>query len=147
MAVVKIGNMSDFVRKCKARQLAVAKKSVERVNRECNRSQAQGGRMPVVTSTLRGSQVSALNGQLLGSNTAQDETLAALLVVASMKVGDKIQFGWTIEYARRVNSGFVGQDSLGRTFNQSGAFYLEFGIDQWKTIVSEECVNIRNALK
>lgn len=139
----RVGDMSEWVRKCKARQEAVAKTSIQKVTEQCGLPRARGGRMPVVTSTLRDSMVSELNGQSVGAGTPES---AAALVVANMRIGDKVGFGWTAEYARRVNSGMTGRDSLGREVNQSGAFFLEFGIDQWPSIVAAECAIARSKI-
>ncbi len=39
-----------------------------------------------------------------------------------------VRAGFGVVYARRVHEGFVGQDSLGRTFNQAGNPYLVRGV-------------------
>jgi hypothetical protein len=52
-----------------------------------------------------------------------------------MNGGDLATFTWNTEYARRVNNGFVGDDKLGRTYNQVGAHFVEGAVDQWPAIL------------
>jgi len=36
--------------------------------------------------------------------------------IQGMEIGDTMEFAWTVPYARRIEYGFTGTDSLGRTF-------------------------------
>lgn len=47
-----------------------------------------------------------------------------VLVVSSMKLGDSITFAWTAEHAKRMEFGYTGTDSLGRTYNQPGRHFV-----------------------
>ena len=40
-------------------------------------------------------------------------------------------------YARRIEYGFVGEDSLGREYNQKGRFFVRKNIKRAKQIVSQ----------
>jgi hypothetical protein len=63
------------------------------------------------------------------------------LGIANIKPGDTIYLGWQAAYSRRLNYGFVGADSLGRVYNQSGYGFAEATAAKWPSIVA------RNAAK
>lgn len=119
--------------------------SIQQLGEVANVPKAKGGRMPVVTSTLRDSFQSSLHGASLGSGPD-----AATFAAMSAQTGDVIIMGWggaASAYARRVNYGFNGTDSLGRTYNQKGAHFMEYGADQWQNIVREQCALARASVK
>jgi hypothetical protein len=52
-------------------------------------------------------------------------------------MGKPVYLGVQAIYAPRQNYGFVGTDSLGRTYNQSGAFFVEGAGAKWEQFVKE----------
>ena len=86
--------------------------------------------MPVITNNLRDS----LQSSIAGGASGQGEE-SYILAAAGIKGGDVATFTWTAEYARRVNNGFTGADSLGRNYTQVGAHFVEGAVDQWPAIV------------
>lgn len=125
-------DLAAFRDKTKAQMQAVLSASVQDVLEEAQKPVAQGGRMPVDTGFLRNSLVCELNGSQIGTG-ATSYTLAA----AGMEPGDIARFGWTAAYSLRVELGFVGEDSLGRTFNQQGRHFVEGAAAQWPQIVAK----------
>lgn len=80
---------------------------------------------PFKTGYLRGSYFAALNQIPAGKGAIGREASAAVnAVLVGMKAGDKYYMGNTAAYARRLELGFVGTDSLGRTYNQRGRFWV-----------------------
>lgn len=130
--------MQAFRDKTKAQMRAALSASVQDVISEAQRPEAQGGRMPVDTGFLRGSLVSELNGAKIAEG-ADSYTLAA----AQIEPGDVARFGWTAEYARRMELGFVGTDSKGRTYNQSGRHFVEGAAAQWPAIVERNAARLK----
>ncbi|MFD2439740.1 hypothetical protein ACFSS8_05970 [Paracoccus kondratievae] len=130
--------MQAFRDKTKGQMKAVLSESVQDVIEEAQRPIAQGGRMPVDTGNLRNSLISELNGVQIGTG-ATSYTLAA----AGMEPGDIARFGWTAAYALRQELGFVGQDSLGRTYNQAGKHFVEGAADQWPQIVARNVERLK----
>ncbi len=122
--------MQAFRDKTREQMQAVLSASVQEVIEEAQTPAAQGGRMPVDTGFLRNSLVSELNG----SQVAQGPE-SYVLAAASIEPGDVARFGWTAEYALRMELGFVGEDSKGRTFNQQGRHFAESAAAQWPAIV------------
>lgn len=82
-------------------------------------------------------------GFLRNSYTAQGLTGPAVyeVAVAGFEIGSVFEAGWTASYALRMEKGFVGQDALGRTYNQPGNFFMEGALQEWQDI------NNRNAAK
>ena len=99
---------------------------------------SKGGRMPVLDGFLRKSLQSSLNGQ--GGLTGAASHIA---VTSAMKATDNAAFGWTMGYAMRQNYGFTGTDSAGRTYNQEGNHFLEYGTEQWQRYVNQQAERAR----
>ena len=131
MAQTFTTQIGAFRDKTKAQMRAVLSASVQDVVGAAQLPVAQGGRMPVDTGFLRNSLVSELNGAQVAQG-AGSYTLAA----ASIEPGDVARFGWTAEYALRIENGFVGQDAMGRNFNQQGRHFVEGAAAQWPGIVA-----------
>lgn len=71
----------------------------------------------------------SVSGNLV--SVAQDVGVVAL----SLELGDKVYLGYQAVYAARQNFGFVGEDSLGRTYNQGGFGFVEKAAAKWPQIV------------
>ena len=133
-SVFKLANLSEWAMATVERIDAIAATSTEKLVRLAQTPRGKGGNMPVVTGTLRGSLRSSLTG-----STGMVGATSFTLVAGSMVAGDIAEFSWHAEYAARVNWGFVGTDSLGRTYNQSGALFVEKALTQWARIVEDTC--------
>jgi hypothetical protein len=57
------------------------------------------------------------------------------VTLTDMKLGEMFYYTNNAVYARRINYGFVGEDSLGRHYNQRGVHMLETAIARWPTAV------------
>ena len=99
------------------------------------------GKVPVDFSFLRNSFVSSLAG-----STSLTGPESYVMVAGQMKAGDVANFGWTAEYAARINYGYTGTDSLGRKYNQTGAHFVEGAVDQWQSIVRKNVARVRKEL-
>ena len=122
--------LDQWTKKTERRIDAVLKDATQSVIAVAQTSRDHGGRMPVITNTLRGSLQSSIAGGAFAEGEASH-----ILVAPQMKGGDVATFTWTADYARRVNDGFVGDDKLGRTYSQVGAHFVEGAVDQWPAIV------------
>lgn len=131
MAGTFTAQLGAFRDKTKAQMKAVLTESVQDVVAEAQTPVAQGGRMPVDTGFLRNSLVSELNGAQVAQGAG-----SYALAAEGMEPGDVARFGWTAEYALRMENGFVGEDSLGRTYNQPGRHFVEGAAAQWPAIVA-----------
>lgn len=93
---------------------------------------------PVYTGFLRGSWHASLNGPPSGEG-APDKggsfTVSQVnLVAASLQLGDIFYMLNGAKYAARVEYGFVGQDSLGRNYNQPPHSFVRATIDRAQSI-------------
>jgi hypothetical protein len=66
-------------------------------------------------------------------------------VTATLQSDQAIWIGYQAAYARRMNYGFVGADSLGRVYNQAGNYFVEGAILQWRSFVAESIREIQMA--
>jgi len=122
--------LDQWTKKTEKRIDAVLKDATQSVIAVAQKSKGHGGRMPVITNTLRGSLQSSIAGGASGEGEKSH-----ILVAPLMKGGDLATFTWNTKYARRVNNGFTGPDKLGRVYNQVGAHFVEGAVDQWPAIV------------
>lgn len=130
---ITFADMPKLISMYQQRLDAVVKGSAQEVARRAQLPRSKGGRMPVDTGNLRNSFQSSLNG-----STALTGPESYVMVAAAMQAGDIAEFGWGAIYGRRVNYGFTGQDSKGRTYNQQGAHFLEGAAAEWQNIVRGE---------
>jgi|TARA_R100000479_G_scaffold176487_1_gene131342 hypothetical protein len=57
-------------------------------------------------------------------------------VLLNWDADETLYIGFQAKYAARQNYGFTGEDSLGRTYNQSGFAFVEKAVAKWPFIVS-----------
>ena len=109
---------------------------------------------PVDTGNLRNSLVASLNSEgdqqlVTGPGTGpQDDTYrggaeASIAAISRAKIGDKVSFLYGATYARRLNNGFFGTDSLGRTYAQPGRFWIERVGAKYRSIMRAAATAIR----
>lgn len=138
-------SVGQWASQSEARIQAVYRRSVELLSEEMTRTRGNGGRMPYLTGNLARS--------LLASTESMPKTSEVLsagsnvgAVTATLRLDQVIFLGFQAVYARRVNSGFVGADSLGRSYNQSGSYFLEGAIAEWPQIVSKAAAEIQGSV-
>ena len=143
MARTFAASIRDFADRTKEAMDDVLRSSVEDVMGVASASQesyktrsgpAQQGLVPADTDHLRSTIAADLNGS--GEFAIDAETDYAL-TIAGMGAGDYLHIAWTAAYARRINSGFTGTDSAGRTYNQPGVHFVERAADNWSEIVAQ----------
>lgn len=142
MATYKFAGLDEWVLKTEARTLAVIRSSIQEVCEIAQTPKAQGGNMPVDTGTLRNSFMSSLTG-----STFLTGPESFVLILGQMKIGDSVEFGWgglASDYALRQNYGFVGEDSLGREYNQAGNLFLERALAQFPAIVARQTARAKD---
>ena len=130
MVQYTFATLDAWTKKTEKRIDAVLKDATQSVVAVAQVTKAKGGRMPVDTGNLRNSLISSVAG---GASGQGEESY--IMAAAGMTGGDVATFTWTAEYARRINSGFTGADSLGRNYSQVGAHFVEGAVDQWPAIV------------
>ena len=66
-------------------------------------------------------------------------------MIARADLADTVVIGMQAGYAARMNFGFVGPDSLGRVYNQSGSHYMERAVNMWPELVERAGRAVANA--
>jgi hypothetical protein len=94
------------------------------------------GILPVVTGNLRNSLM-ASTAQMPPTREGEFAAPQTDFVINGWnpQTETTLWLGWQAVYARRINYGFQGTDSLGRTYNQYGRFFLETYAAQWQNYV------------
>ena len=134
----------EWAKETKARLDAVFRTSVQGLAAEMRKTGPNGGDVPVDTGNLVRSLL-AVKGGLPPQGSPDAEYAAQDIgpVLLSVKAGDTVSLAWQAIYAHRQNYGFVGEDSLGRTYNQSGRGFLERAAAKWPQIVTKAAIDAR----
>ncbi len=118
---------------------ALLRNSVQGLAKAAATTIPNGGRVPVKTGNLaRSVVVDDKPPKVIEGLATGDYSLG----IANIRPGEPIYIGWQANYARRQNYGFVGTDSLGRTYNQSGYGFAEAAAAQWPQIVRAEAAKL-----
>lgn len=124
------------------RLTAVRRRAVVLLGEEMIHTKPNGGRLPFETGNLAKSQQASTEampkigeGPFTGSNVG--------LVAATLKVDQPVFIGYQAAYARRMNSGYVGADKLGRTYNQPGNHFAEGAIAKWQQLVTQAVADVK----
>lgn len=118
---------------------ALLRNSVQALAKVASTTIPNGGRVPVKTGNLaRSVVVDTKPPKIIEGLATGDYSLG----IANLKPGEPIYIGWQAVYARRMNYGFVGADSLGRVYNQSGFGFAEAAAAQWPTILKAEAAKL-----
>ncbi|WP_370302493.1 hypothetical protein [Pseudooceanicola sp.] len=118
-------DLKKITAKIEAQMTEVARKSIEEVFAEAQKPRDDGGRMPVVSGTLRGSL--SMNG---GATDAESFRAAAQGLV----LGDTIIGAWTAPYASLIE---YGSD------RQQGAHFVGVAAMQFSEIVERNARKVR----
>lgn len=112
---------------------------------------------PVDTGNLRNSLVAHVNGisgaTVTGPGTTSSDSTyrsganESIANIMNLKLGDKVSFVYHASYARRLNYGFTGYDSLGRYYNQAGRFWIERVGARYKSIMRSSASRLGYKLK
>lgn len=141
MTSYTFANLDAWARATQERMNAVVRGSAQEIARIAQTPWTKGGRLPFKDGNLLNSFQSSLNG-----STALTGELSYVAVTASMEAGDVAEFGWTAAYAKRLEYGFTGQDSLGRTYNQQGRHFMSGAMAEWPRVVTEQVAKAKAAV-
>jgi hypothetical protein len=124
---------------------AVYQTAAQTVANEVRTPVAEGGRMPIKTGNLRRSlmaSTSSMPTMVEGKQTFSDGGVE--LIIAGAELGGTIYLGFQAAYAARMNYGFVGEDSLGRSYNQAGFGFIDAVSQRWVQIVAAAEATVRD---
>ena len=128
--------VDQWTKETEQRMTAVWRQSIDDLAEVMNRTRANGGRLPHLTGTLMRSLLASTAGPIpMGAPGAKYAGTDIGLTTAGLQLDQTVWLGYQAIYARRMNYGFVGEDSLGRNYNQAGAHFVEGAIAEWPNIV------------
>lgn len=130
-------DVKRWAQRTRNQMLAVFQRATVLLAEEMAKPKPEGA-TPHLTGNLIRSLLAQVNGRV--NVGAPDDEYAGTdvgLAVASAVLGDSITLGFQANYARRMNFGFVGQDSLGRTYNQAGNHFVERAAALWPQLVDQ----------
>ncbi|MGR9253287.1 hypothetical protein [Rhizobium leguminosarum] len=137
--------VSEWAKSEMERSKAVFQTAAQEVANEVRTPVAEGGRMPLKTGNLRRSLMASTADMPRiqeGKTTFSDSGIE--MVIAGAELGSTIYLGFQAAYAARMNYGFVGTDSLGRTFNQTGYGFVDAVAQRWPQIVAQAETKVRD---
>jgi hypothetical protein len=104
---------------------------------------------PIDTGFLRSSLTAGINGVVPAGPNAEYGSVyndtRLLGVIDQLKLGDKITLVYQAPYARRLEYGFTGVDSLGRFYNQAGRFWITAAGQKYRSIMRRAATRLRNS--
>lgn len=136
--------VSEWCQQVEGAAEAVFQTAAQTVANEVRTAVAEGGRMPVKTGNLRRSlmaSTSAMPTIKPEQTTFSDSGVE--LVIAGAELGSTVYLGFQAAYAARMNYGFVGEDSLGRVYNQTGFGFVDAVAQRWPAIVAAAEAKVR----
>lgn len=125
--------------------LRVFKRALVLLGRELIRTRDDGGTLPKVTGNLARSLLAQIGQQVAISDADSFAGTDVGLIAVQAMLGDEVFFGYQAKYAKRQNYGFVGEDSLGRSYNQTGAGFVERVVNMWPQIVDQAVREVRGS--
>lgn len=98
------------------------------------------------TSFVEGKIPVGLTAELVNSLSVDDgvESADAYVVkIAGMEIGDSLKFKWSAPHAMRIENGFTGEDSLGRSYNVPGRFFVTRNAAKFPDHVKRRAAEVR----
>lgn len=137
--------VSEWAKAELEREEAIFHEAAQAVANEVRTPVAEGGRMPLETGNLRRSlMASTADMPTIREDKTEFQDSGIELVIAGSQLGDTVYLGFQAAYAARMNYGFVGTDSLGRTYNQTGFGFVDAVAQRWAQIVTQAEAKVRN---
>lgn len=122
---------------------AIVKQAVQELTIEMQTTHFQGGLNRVDQGWHLASFQIVLNGEpQLPTRESPDGEAPAwsgaeiALQIAGMELGDTITGSYGMAYSMRLEYGFTGTDSLGRTYNQPAYAFVRTAAQNWPAIVA-----------
>lgn len=124
---------------------AVFQTAAQMVADEVRETIPEGGNLPIDTGNLRRSLMASTASMPTvkeGQETFSDSGIE--LVIAGAELGGTVWLGFQAAYSARMEFGFVGQDALGRTYNQTGFGFVARTAQRWPQLVEAAEAKVRS---
>jgi len=110
--------IDQWVAKSQARLEAVWKTAAQDIAREVQTPSAKGGKIRVDTGYLRNSFAADINATPSGNGETPYTSGPISIVVNRAKIGDRVVFGWSAQYAIYVEARFAFLRSAAQNWQQ-----------------------------
>lgn len=146
--------IDEWCAKVQGRAEAVFREASQDVIEEMQVPEAAGGNLPVDLGFHRASLKVEMNAppqQAVQKRPDDAKTAPAwdngevALVISGAKVGDTIMASYGMVYSRRLEYGFSGKDSLGRTYSQQARGFVRGAAANWQKIVDAATARVKAA--
>lgn len=137
--------VKDWTEKAKRNQELVFKQAVQHLADAILLTKDKGGNMPHETGNLKRSLLASTSSmpQVITEKKEFPENEGQITAtIAGAKITDSIYLGFQAAYAARMNYGFVGTDSIGRTYNQSGNLFVDLAAQRWQEFIDQAAKEI-----
>lgn len=137
-----MGTFSDqvlrFNAEAKENASLILRTAVDSLHKEISRPKSQGGNLPFDTGNLgRSVEVSTVAFPAVDQAHVEYTAPDVSFMINGIDYGEPVYIGVRAVYGPRMNYGFVGEDSLGRYYNQAGNYFVERGGNMWPSLVKE----------
>ncbi|WP_312416699.1 hypothetical protein [Shinella sp.] len=138
--------VSDWCQEVEGAAEAVFQTAAQMVANEVRIPTSEGGRMPIPkTGNLRRSLMASTAEMPTIKPEQKEFTDSGIeMVIAGAELGSTVYLGFQAAYAARMNYGFVGEDSLGRVYNQAGYGFVDAVAQRWPQIVAAAETTVRS---
>ena len=138
-------SIKNWSEKAKRNPVIVFKSAVQKMANSLMSDVGTGvGATPFLTGNLRRSLLASTTAMpLTRDGEFTDRSSEISLTIAGLKPEDTVWLGFQANYARRLEYGFTGQDSLGRNYNQAGRFYVTTKANMWQTFVNQAAAELK----
>jgi hypothetical protein len=103
---------------------------------------------PIDTGNLRASLQTSNAGEIKAGPYkeygSQYNVASSNAIINAAGDGDRVSFVYRAPYARRLEYGFTGIDSLGRHYNQQGRFWIKATSKRFVSIMRAAATRVRN---
>jgi len=128
-----MGSFSNQVLKfnaeAKENSSLILRTAVDSLHKEIARPKSVGGNLPYDTGNLgRSAKVDTVSFPEVDAVNREYTLQDISFTINGIEYGKPVYIGFQAPYAPRQNYGFVGQDSLGRNYNQAGNYFVERGV-------------------
>jgi hypothetical protein len=148
MTTYKLADMSKWSDKAKRNGAMVFRSSVQKLAKAVMTDVGSAeGQTPIDTGNLRNSFLASTAAMptVKDSETEfSDNSGSIALAIAGAEVGQTIWLGFQAAYARRLEYGFTGTDSLGRSYDQGGRFFVAEKANKWQEYVDSAAGELRD---
>lgn len=136
--------INAWTAKTEKRTTAVYARFIELLADDMITTVQYGGHLPHRTGNLMRSLLASTSGPpSTGGPGAQFAGQDIGLVTAGLKFGQDVWIGYQAIYARRMNYGFKGADSLGRVYNQEGFGFLEAALAKAPQLAAQAAAEVQ----